>query len=260
MGKNSAIEWTDHSFNPWLGCTKISVGPQGACEHCYAEGWAKRSGLVTWNGPRRRTSEATWREPLKIHAAIPDGQRQRIFCASLADVFDNEVPEEWRFDLFQLIRQTPRLDWLLLTKRIGNAKAMLMEHGMDGSYNIWVGATVVTQEEADRDIPKLLSTPARVRFLSCEPLQSAIDLVPWLGEIRTGFGTDAGIDWAICGGESGPRPRLMKEEWASALRQQCKLYGVAFFMKQLGGHPDKRESLESIPEDLRVREFPKVNA
>jgi protein gp37 len=126
MAENTAIEWADHTFNPWTGCTKVSP----ACDHCYAESWAKRSGTVRWGPgePRRRTTDANWRQPLKWNAqAQREGRRFRVFCASLADVFDNEVPVQWRVDLFRLIASTPHLDWLLLTKRIGNALPMMRE-------------------------------------------------------------------------------------------------------------------------------------
>src|SRR3546814_4489006 len=116
MGENSKIEWTDHTFNPWTGCTKVSP----ACDHCYAEGWSKRSGLVEWGHgkPRRLTSDANWRKPLKWNdEAARKGVRYRVFCASLADVFDAEVDDAWRDELFALIAMTPHLDWLLLTKR-----------------------------------------------------------------------------------------------------------------------------------------------
>lgn len=184
MAENTKIEWAHHTFNPWVGCTKVSP----ACDHCYAEAWAKRTGNGhLWNdGERRRTSEATWRLPLKWNREAEErGIRYRVFCASLADVFDNVVPDEWRGDLLRLIRQTPHLDWLLLTKRIGNARHML-ERTLSAGHlwhwpNVWLGITVVNQDEADRDVPKLLSTPARVRFLSLEPLLGPVDLTSiWL--------------------------------------------------------------------------------
>jgi protein gp37 len=184
MGENTTIEWTatvtadgrtlpGYSFNPWVGCLKVSPG----CDHCYAEGWAKRSGLVTWGGPRRRTSIANWGKPIRWdREAAAAGVRKRVFCASLADVFDNEVPSLWREDLWELIEDTPNLDWLLLTKRIGNAKGMLPANWGDGYANVMLGASIVNQDEADRDIVKLLALPARVRFLSCEPLLGPINL------------------------------------------------------------------------------------
>ena len=119
MGDNTKIEWAHHTFNPWVGCTKVSP----ACDNCYAEGWAKRSGMVQW-GPhaeRRRTSEGNWRQPLKWNAEAERlGVRYRVFCSSLADVFDNAVPVQWRIELMKLICETRHLDWLLLTKRPQN--------------------------------------------------------------------------------------------------------------------------------------------
>ena len=176
MSANTKIEWADHTFNPWEGCTKVGPG----CDHCYAEARNARFGGGTANNwgpgaPRRRTSEANWKLPLKWNREAKKlGIRKKVFCASLADVFDNDVETAWRSDLFELITRTLHLDWLLLTKRIGNAKAMLAEacrYNYGGAYirqgfllNVWLGATVVNQEEADRDIPKLLMTPAAKHF------------------------------------------------------------------------------------------------
>lgn len=245
MAENSKIEWTDHTFNPWTGCTKVSPG----CDHCYAESWAKRSGTVRWGAgePRRRTTGANWRLPLRWNAqAEREGRRFRVFCSSLADVFDNAVPPEWRADLLNLIADTPHLDWLLLTKRIGNAHQMLDDYcgsdghtgeRWDGWQNVWLGATVVNQEEADRDIPKLLQLPARVRFLSIEPMLGPITLSDFLPEMRrlseAGRAHNA-IHWIICGGESGPGARPMHPDWARSLRDQCKAAGVPFLFKQWG--------------------------
>jgi len=193
MAENTKIEWADHTFNPWIGCTKVSP----ACDNCYAEAMmGHRYGRVNW-GPgedRARTGSANWSQPLAWNRkAAATGTRPFVFCASLADVFDNEVPIAWRIELFDLIRSTPDLDWLLLTKRIGNAEKMLDEAGgWAGVFsggglrstlpNVWLGATVANQEEAARDIPKLLATPAAVRFLSIEPMLGRIDLCETLGE------------------------------------------------------------------------------
>lgn len=131
MAEQTAIEWCDATFNPWIGCTKVSPG---GCANCYAEvstpARVKRAaGVETWgpHGQRQRTSAHNWKQPLAWNAAADafeaeHGRRRRVFCASLADVFDNAVPPVWRSDLFKLIVETPRLDWLLLTKRIGNAR------------------------------------------------------------------------------------------------------------------------------------------
>jgi protein gp37 len=220
MTKHTKIEWADHTFNPWEGCQKVGPG----CDHCYAETRNARFGggtPVNWGpgAPRRRTSAANWRQPINWNTeAERTGTRPRVFCASLADVFDNEVPAQWLADLFDLIRHTPHLDWLLLTKRIGNwekrllavrdflatkmagapkprsvsdeeADAMnwvgawMLNNGIDPiPDNVWLGITVVNQAEADRDIPKLLAMPAAKRFLSMEPLLGPVDLGAWIGE------------------------------------------------------------------------------
>jgi len=245
MSANSKIEWTDHTFNPWIGCRAISPG----CKHCYAADWAKRYGRDF--ATRTRTSAANWKMPLRWSDQAGEfmarhGRRQRVFCASLADVFDNSVDPKWRADLFALIQATPALDWLLLTKRIGNVRALLPEHVTGGELppNVWIGATIVDQTEADRDIPKLLDIPARVRFLSMEPLLGPVDLEqPMPGpDLDQGGGASicqpwmiqSGIDWVIVGGESGPNARPMHPDWARALRDQCTAAGVPFFFKQWG--------------------------
>lgn len=261
MSENSKIEWTDHTFNPWEGCQKVGPG----CDHCYAETRNARFGggqAVNWGpgAPRRRTSPATWAMPRRWNAQADafmaqHGRRQRVFCASLADVFDNAVDPQWRADLFTLIHQTPNLDWLLLTKRIGNVAPMLAElaHGNDHDLklldmmplpNVWIGATIVNQAEADRDIPKLLDLPARVRFLSMEPLLGPVNLErPRPGpDLEQGGGSkicqpwliQSGIHWVIVGGESGPGARPMHPDWARSLRDQCQVAGVPFLFKQWG--------------------------
>lgn len=240
MVENSAIEWTDHTFNPWVGCTKVSP----ACEHCYAEGWAKRTGQEhLWAGERRQTSEPNWKEPLRWNRkAEGAGVRHRVFCASLADVFDNQAQEQWRFSLWSLVCDTPNLDWQLLTKRPQNIAKMLPATWLNSWPHVWLGTTVENQEEADRRIPHLRAAPARVRFLSVEPM---------LGPVRPELD---GIHWVICGGESGPGARPMDPNWARSLRDQCQAAGVPFFMKQMGGTVKSR--MPPIPDDLMIREFP----
>lgn len=179
MGENSAIEWTDHTFNPWIGCQKVGPG----CDFCYAEALSRARLGVPW-GPgaeRRHTAASTWKMPLRWNRrAAAEGRRYRVFCASLADVFDNAVPPEWRADLFALIRDTPHLDWLLVTKRIGNAEKMAEAAG-GWPTNVWLGATIVNQAEADRDVPKLLTIAGPLlRFLSMEPLLGPVNIEPWV--------------------------------------------------------------------------------
>ncbi|KEH07130.1 hypothetical protein GY14_29800 [Delftia tsuruhatensis] len=244
MSENSKIEWTDHTFNPWEGCQKVGPG----CDHCYAENRNARFAggqAINWGpgAPRRRTSVSNWNLPLRWNAQAEafqaqHGRRQRVFCASLADVFDNAVSREWRDDLAALILDTADLDWLLLTKRIGNAGAMLGEMFLDGPpANVWLGATVVNQAEADRDILKLLRIPASVRFLSMEPLLGPVSfegLFANPSNIADGTNALEELDWVIVGGESGPGARPMHPDWALSLRDQCEAVGTAFMFKQWG--------------------------
>lgn len=233
--ENSKIEWTDHTFNPWVGCTKVSP----ACDHCYAESWAKRTGQSgLWAGERRRTSVANWRKPYKWNNEAPmAGARTRVFCASLADVFDNQVPSEWRRDLFWMIRETPNLDWLLLTKRPQNIAKMLPEEWGDGWPNVWLGTTVENRDEEGRRGGILRRVPAAVRFFSMEPLLEPV--IPYLD----------GIHWVIVGGENGPGARDMPADWVQAIKDSCELSGTAFFMKQMARKAP-------IPAHLLLRQFP----
>lgn len=278
MGADSKIEWTDHTFNPWIGCQKVSA----ACDHCYAETLMDhRYHKVTWgpHGDRVRTSPANWKKPLQW-ARAANGLRPRVFCASLADWLDNKAPQSWREDLAALIEATPQLDWLLLTKRIENFDKLAPWHHDDVPANVWLGVTCESQDTANRRVPILLSIGARVRFLSCEPLLGPVDLtrVPFLdGDHRhkrdalTGHaymyaeGIDGHpdltvridkplpdhVDWVICGGESGAGARDMSPQWARQLRDQCAAADVAFFMKQM---TKKAE----VPLDLQVRQFPEA--
>ena len=236
MAETTGISWCDSTFNPFIGCTKVSPG----CDHCYAEALMdKRWHKVQWGAgqQRQRTSAANWKQPLKWEREAAafmaeHGRRRRVFCASLADVFDNEVAPEWRADLFALIASTPNLDWLILTKRVGNVTKLLADIGVAQlPANVWMGASIVNQEEFDRDIGKLDKVDASVRFLSVEPmLGQIVDREGWLW----GTGGKNGIDWVICGGESGPSARPMHPEWAASLRNQCKDTGVQFLFKQWG--------------------------
>lgn len=255
MAENSNIEWTHHTFNAWIGCTKVGPG----CDNCYAEAWDARGlqGQEARWGPhakRTRTAPANWRKPLSWdRAAAKAGERHRVFCSSLADVFDNHasILPEWRADLWALIRATPNLDWMLLTKRPGNIAKMLPEDWGRGYPNVWLGCTVVNQAEADRDIPKLLDVPARVRFLSMEPLLGPVNILkPQFGAAYCAAKCKPGclargdeecpqfstgdLDLVIVGGESGPRARPMHPDLARSLRDQCVAAGVPFFFKQWG--------------------------
>lgn len=253
MGHKTAISWTDGTFNPWWGCTEVGPG----CERCYARALDKRVGGDHWGigKPRRFFSDKHWNEPRRWNAKALEkfGRRMRVFCASMADVFDNEVGQEHRDRLWRLVEETPNLDWLLTTKRIGNAAKMGPEYW---PANVWVIITTATQEELDRDARKLRELPVPVKALSVEPQLARVSVLeyPWL-------------DWVICGGESGAHARPFHMEWASQLRQECVTGGIAFHMKQVGAKPhlggrrcylkhDKGGDPEEWPASLRVREFP----
>lgn len=255
MSEETAISWTDHTFNPWSGCAKVSAG----CAHCYAADLppAMRR-FAEWgaNGTRIPASESYWKEPLKwARKAASAGERRRVFCASVADVFEDRADlDAHRERLWALIKATPGLDWLLLTKRPERMAAWAQSH--DWPANAWAGTSVEDQRAADERIPHLLRVPARVRFLSCEPLLGPVDLSEWMApssdllpghhwaeclclkidpsdrpclvcEIR-------GIHWVIVGGESGRHARPMHPDWARGLRDQCVAAGVAFHFKQWG--------------------------
>ena len=222
--QNSNISWTTHTFNPWIGCTKVSPG----CLNCYAEfqqdtRWKK----VEWGkgNPRKRTSADNWKQPLRWNReAAEAGTRTLVFCASLGDVFDTEVPEKWCDDVFTLIRNTPHLDWQLLTKRPENAAKYAA--GIQWPDNAWIGTSVEDQKRAGR-AQVITEIPAPVRFLSVEPL---------LGPVQLDL---TGIDWVIVGGESGHKCRPMEVDWERSVRDQCLAASVPFFFKQHGGRtPD----------------------
>lgn len=329
MSEETKIEWCDYTFNPWEGCTKVSDG----CKNCYAEARNKRfSAGANWGKgkPRRRTSPATWRKPLKWNEwpficgrcgrgwscagrcletmeHDPCGgelRRQRAF-PSLCDWLDGEVQIEWFTDFLYLVFKTPNIDWLLLTKRIENcldhlAKALKYAFFNASKYmdkpgfmdwldewcqgkppcNVWLGVSVENQEMADKRIPELLKIPARVRFLSCEPLLGPLDLAfdeieqdsPDEKPIRKLTESGCLIDWVIVGGESGPGARPCNIQWIQSIKGQCRLANVPCFVKQMGA-----ASIEELlagglyrlafkhkkggdpsewPESLRVREFP----
>ena len=228
MAKNSHIEWTHHTFNPWWGCKKVSP----ACDNCYAELWAKRMGHQLWgtNAPRRFFGDAHWREPLKWNdEAQSNGRRERVFCASMADVFERRADlNHERERLWKLIESTPNLDWLLLTKRPQNiARIAPWRNNWPG--NVWLGTSVEDQKIAEKRLPFLLRVPAAIRFLSCEPLLGPLNLEHWFRRESL-----YSIDWVIAGGESGCNSRPMHPDWAAALLQQCESSNVPFLFKQWG--------------------------
>lgn len=228
MGKNSHIEWTHHTFNPWWGCQKVSP----ACQNCYAETWAKRVGSNVWGAkaPRRFFTDTHWAEPLKWDREAAESKtRARVFCASMADVFENRRDlDAPRARLWKLIEATPNLDWLLLTKRPEHV-ASLTIWGEAWPANVWLGTTVEDQTWVETRLPHLLSIPAKVRFLSCEPLLGALNLSPFSPK-----GKPSPIHWVIAGGESGPHSRPMNPQWVRSLRDFCRQSKIAFHFKQWG--------------------------
>lgn len=230
MAENSGISWTDNTFNPWIGCTKVSP----ACDNCYAETWDGRFGGGRW-GPRAsrtRTKVKNWNRVRRWQRdAAADGVNPIVFCASLADVFDNHrsIETSWREDLWQLIRETPDLCWMLLTKRPQNIARFLPADWGSGYANVALGASAENQEECDRRVTALLDVPAVCRFLSMEPL---------LGPVRVASDAlGAGrIDYLIAGGESGECARPSDPDWFRSIRDQAATAGIGFHFKQWGEH------------------------
>jgi protein gp37 len=264
MGKDTSIAWCDHTFNPWIGCTKVSAG----CRNCYAEHDTpvrvhRGRGLELWGADAARyvTSADNWKKPRRWNdEAARTGKRARVFCASLADVFeDRDDLIQVRRSLFELIESTPWLDWLLLTKRPENMLRFAPEAWRElWPANLWAGTTVEDQARAEERIPHLLQVPAQVRFLSVEPMLEPVDLTD-LVNIEEGVPGEhhysaldcdgdpqddddwhgATISWVICGGESGHKARPFDLAWARSLREQCSVAGVPFFMKQIGSMPEQ---------------------
>lgn len=291
--ENTEISWCDATVNFWWGCTKVSPG----CANCYADTLSKRWGKDVWGKgkPREDHRKGATLLAMKLERqAIREGRRLRVFCSSMADWLDDEVPIEWLADLLDLIRQTPNLDWLLLTKRPENWRKRLAnvfkatgenwnwpssdpdfrewlsfwlassDNPYDPPDNIWIGTTVEDQQRADERIPLLLDIPARVRFVSCEPLLGPVDLrfkcddpngpgKIYRNALDPGFCFHP-IHWVIAGGESGPKARPMHTDWARSLRDQCATAGVPFHFKQWGAwhetdlNPKPRAELHLWPD------------
>jgi len=231
MGAVTRIAWCDATFNPWVGCQRVST----ACDRCYAAALSWRRDLWDLRADRKRTGSAYWRGPLRWNErAQAEGTRRRVFCASMADVFDNKVPPSWRVDLWSRIRSTPALDWFLLTKRPQNIRNMLPTDWGEGWPNVWLGTTTENQEEANRRIPYLVAVPAAVRFLSVEPMLEPVDVTPWL--VLSSGDRRAPISWIIVGGESGGGARPTHPDWIRGLRDQEHGAGAQLFVKQIGSN------------------------
>jgi protein gp37 len=259
MAEHTKIQWCDHTFNSWIGCAKVNEG----CQPCYAAAWNDRFHFAEWGprGKRYRTSKAKWREPLAWNRKAQQADvRRKVFCASLADVFEDhpQLPP-WRADLFDLIDRCPNLYWLILTKRPENILSM-----WPGDYreHVWLGTSIANQRNADEFIDRLLPCRDLVPFLflSVEPQIAYVDLEPWLSPKPL-------LDWVIVGGESGPNARPFQIKWAADIIDQCGQANVAVFVKQLGSNAyDGKRRLQLVdshggdihewPRSLRVRQCP----
>jgi protein gp37 len=276
MAEDTKIQWTDNTFNPWMGCTRISQG----CEYCYAEvATPSRTMGIKWGYGQKRFRTKTWNQPVKWNKTSTKKKPTRVFCASLADWLDDEVDVRWLKDLLELIYATPKLEWQLLTKRphlwrsrleavIGeyfepmlDPVAIWIQEWLDGEKapdNIWFGISIENQRFADKRMFQMLNIPAKQYFLSVEPMLGPIILAQslegWTEASKKAFDTKR--LWVICGGESGPNARPFSNDWAIAIKKECEKWKAPFFMKQLGGVTDKRGELEDFPEELKVRQFP----
>jgi protein gp37 len=245
MGETTGISWTDHTFNPWWGCTRVSLG----CDNCYAETFDARFGDPHWGKgiPRRIFSDKHWREPLLWDQNAERYKVKRlVFCASMADVMDDEAPEGAREKLWDLINNTPHLIWQLLTKRPHR-----FERYMPAKFtfnNVWLGVSAENQEFYDVRWPILRD------FCAARNMLSWISYEPALGQLSV-RGFNAKPDWIIFGGESGNNRRPCKAEWASVLLNECKVNGIKFFAKQMSARTPAEGKL-LIPEELNVQEFP----
>jgi len=255
MNKTTTIEWVlnsdsmaGYAINLWVGCSKVSP----ACDSCYAEiSRASKCLGVEWGDDKPRYKCNPYKKLTAINnKAAKQGIRIRVFINPDSDIFDTKAQQEWRDEFWAIVEQTPYIDYILVTKRIGNAKRMIPQSWLDNGYpvNVWQLITVCNQAEADRDIPKLLELDCDVRGLSIEPLLSEIDLEKW-GCIECGVCNGhpsrcnncdnnlwlEQLNWLIVGGESGKNARPMHPDWARKIRDQCIDAGVSLFFKQWDG-------------------------
>lgn len=273
MGADTKIAWTDHTFNPWWGCARVSPG----CENCYAESFAAgRMNLPIWGARAERKffGDKHWSEPLRWdrHAQVR-GRKDLVFCSSMADVFeDRRDLDAPRARLFRLVEGTTSLIWLLLTKRPENAQRMAADLGWSDVWpsNVWLGTTAENQAYADRRIPTLLATRGPlVRFVSYEPALGPVDFRPWICAERPPLSPV--LDWIIVGGESGPGARPFCKRWAMDVIDQVRSFGgqdTKVFVKQMGQDPQddlgrpvklrarKGDDPSEWDEAIRVQEWP----
>lgn len=248
MSEHTAIEWTEKTWNPWQGCTKVSPG----CAHCYMYREKMRYGqdpeTVIRSRPPTFNAPLRWKEPALV------------FTCSWSDFF-HQAADAWRPLAWDIIRNTPHLTYQILTKRPERIYAHLPEDWGEGWPNVWLGTSVESQRWTHR-LVDLLLVPAVVHFLSAEPLLGPLDLAgytdgSWIDEEGNAWPQHA-LDWVIVGGESGPRARPMDLDWVRALRDECAQEGVAFFLKQLGGTTNKRGGYEALLDGVRHTAMPSI--
>lgn len=260
MGETTKISWTQHTFNPWIGCTKVSPG----CDNCYASTQDARWGHDSWGKgkPRRRTTYQNWLQPIKWDKqAAAEGKQHLVFCASLADVMDDEAPLRARDELCELIDATPHLTWQLLTKRPHRYSRYLppsFKHD-----NVWLGTSAENQEFYNVRWPLLMAEARKrnlVSFISYEPALGPLSMFAWSTSAHNPEFVidDTFPNWLIAGGESGAHRRPMETEWFESLKAECESWGVSFFVKQLSARTPE-EGAKLIPASLLIRQFPKEN-
>jgi len=273
MSDSSAIEWTDATWNPVSGCSRVSDG----CRNCYAEALSHRFGWTTKTWSHVNAVENVRLHEERLDAPLHWRKPRRVFVNSMSDLFHEQVPDAFIKRVWQTMRAASRHTFQVLTKRPERMRAFVQRYYPEAlfSSNVWLGVSVENQRAADERIPLLLQTPAAVRFLSCEPLLEMVNIAPYLGleegepeypwePVSYERVEPSGISWVIIGGESGPKARPMNEAWAYYLVQQCQAAGVAPFVKQMGqvwarqhGCKERHAGLmEEWPEHLRVREWP----
>jgi protein gp37 len=240
MATNSRIEWTEMTWNPVTGCTKVSQG----CKNCYAERMAAR--LHAMGTERYRNGFEVTAHPDLVALPRTWKRGRMVFVNSMSDLFHEHVSDDFIKNVFKTMSDCPQHTFQILTKRSERLRSLAVE--LPWSENIWMGVSVEDERVVQR-IGDLLATPAKVKFLSCEPLIGPLDKLVLHG-----------IHWVIVGGESGPRARPMNPSWADSVLRQCRVAGVAFFMKQMGGRQNKGGDLKRIPLRLRVRQYPSVYA
>src|SRR5882724_5354844 len=240
MSERTGIEWTEATWNPWYGCTKVSPG----CAHCYMFREQRQYG---------RNPEVVTRSKTKFSDPLKWAEPRLVFTCSWSDWF-HEAADQWRPEAWDIVRRTPHLTYQVLTKRPHRIRYHLPDDWGAGYPNVWLGVSIESQRWAGRGVA-LLGVPAALRFVSAEPLLAPLDLT----NVRVGLSGHNvvhAIDWLIAGGESGPEARPTEVEWLRSLRDQCDSNGTAFFLKQLGGWPDKRGGEQALLDGQRHVDMP----